>query len=473
MIKTLLPLLLLAPMVACGDSTPTESTLAGNGEAASVTANDDSTPATSDQAAAASGTMADMPVVPFEGAELTESAPRQEPKAPRLQPQAASSSRTPQFHFEDQSKLPDAELGDYYVEMDITIDGEDVGTMTFSFWPEKAPISVRNFLRYVDEGFYDNKIYHRIMRDFMIQGGSSTNTAAGQGPNGNIKGEFSDDPKYVHEYGVLSMARGPSPDSGSSQFFVITERSMSARGLDGKYSSFGKLVHGVATLEAIANIEVKQNPASGEPSMPTQRASIKEARVIKGKPTVSEKIERPTPDLHGEPERIRIQHVLISFSGATATATRTQEEAETLAKDVLARAQAGEDFDALVQELSDDPGSKETVPAGSYSLLNKGIRDRAAEDKAYELQTKAQALQQELLAQVDAKTITMEEARAQFQVKADAWRKELPTVQWFPRNQMVPAFGDIGFKLQVGEIGIANYDKTTSPFGWHIIKRYE
>ncbi len=462
--KTFASLLLLAPLAACSDQATEEPVASGGGQPA---VQDDTTGA---QDPAAAERMGDMPPVDFEGGE--EGRPRQEPRAPRLQPQVPTSDRTPQFAFETDA-VSDAELGDFFVEMDITIDGEEVGTMTFTFWPEKAPITVRNFYRYVDEDFYDGKIFHRVMRDFMIQGGSSTNTAAGQGPNGNIKGEFSDEKKYNHEYGVLSMARSTSPDSGSSQLFVITERSRSSRGLDGQYASFGRMVHGVAVLEAIANIPTTPNPMSGEDSSPTKRAAIKEARIIRGVPTVSEPIERPKPDLGGEPERIRIQHVLVSFGGKTPTATRTQAEAETLAQEILQRAQAGEDFDALVQEYSDDPGSKDTVPAGSYSLLNKGIRDYASEEASFELQKQAQTLQQELLAEVDAKTLTMDQAREQYMETMKALQAELASVQWWSRGDMVPAFGDVGFTLQVGEVGMAPFDAQSSPFGFHIIKRYE
>lgn len=467
MMKTLTFFLLMAPLAACSDS---DNPVATTGGTAAASATAGSAPADSNDSA--QNNLADMPPVDF-GGQNQQGSTRQEPKAPRLNPQSTPSGRSAKFNFEDATKVSDEQLSEYYIEMDLTIDGEDIGTMTFVLWSEKAPITVRNFLRYADEGFYDGKIFHRILREFMIQGGSSTNTAAGQGPHGMIKGEFSSDPKFNHEYGVLSMARSDPPDSGSSQFFVITERSMSARGLDGKYASFGKMVHGVATLEQIANIETRPNPASQEPSMPTKRAAIKEARVIKGTPTKSEVIERPKPDLNGEPERIRIQHVLISFDGKTPTAKRTQAEAEALAKEIFERAQAGEDFEALVEEYTDDPGSKSATPKGSYSMLNNGIRDYEADDKSFALQKRAQDLQADLLAQVEAKAITMDEARSQYQATMEELMKELPSVQWFQRSEMMPAFGNVGFKLQVGEVGIANFDAKDSAYGWHIIKRYE
>jgi peptidyl-prolyl cis-trans isomerase B (cyclophilin B) len=367
------------------------------------------------------------------------------------------------YHFEG-TEITDAQLSEFYIEMDASIDGKPVGTMTFVFWPEKAPITVRNYLRYCDEGFYDGKIYHRILRDFMIQGGSSTNTAAGAGPNGQIKGEFSNDPKWAHRYGVLSMARGGSPDSGSSQYFVITDsESPSVKALDGKYASFGILFHGVETLEAIANVKTKMNPR-GEPSQPLQRVVVDKVRVIRGTPTVEpEKIERPPFDLHGEPERVKIQHILISFKGTGTSATRSKKEAEALAKDILAQAQNGADFDELVRNNTDDPGSVASTPPGAYALLNTQQK-APGEQAVMDLQTK-------LLAEVDAKTKTMEEARKEF-MESEIF-KTFSAARWAPRAQMVSGFGDTAFSLQVGEVGICNYDKSASKFGWHIIKRYE
>jgi cyclophilin family peptidyl-prolyl cis-trans isomerase len=184
----------------------------------------------------------------------------QEPAAaPVSTVQATSGSR----HFEDSTIVSDEQLKNYYIEMDCEIDGESIGTMTFELWAEAAPIHVRNFLRYADEGLYDTRKYHRILRDFMIQGGSPDNTGAGKGIHGNIKAEFSSEKSRAHRYGVLSMARGGNPDSASSQYFVITDSyNPSVKNLDNNYSSFGIMVNGVAVLEQIANIECTPNPMS-------------------------------------------------------------------------------------------------------------------------------------------------------------------------------------------------------------------
>jgi len=399
---------------------------------------------------------------------------QQDPRAPKISGPSYKASREAQFHFETDA-ISDAELKEFYVEMDITIDEEKVGTMTFELWGDDAPITVRNFLRYADEGFYDNNSFHRIVRDFMLQGGSANKAGGGAAPYPSIKEEFSRDPKRRHRYGVLSMAHTGQVDSASSQFFVITEsRSPSTMSLNGKYSTFGILINGVSTLERIADIPTTQR--GREKSNPTQKALITECRVFRGEPSVKrERMERPSINLGGEPESIRIQHVLISFKGTRTAATRTKEEAEKLANEILKRAQSGEDFGALVKEFTDDPSGKTTTPPGTYSMLNHGCFPPVEEtEKLMALQVSVEALRDELMAKVNAKELSNEEAGKMFGESAEV--KAMQNAQmssWLDRAQMVAAFGDVGFALEVGEISMSQYDITASPFGWHIIRRYE
>lgn len=118
---------------------------------------------------------------------------------------------------------------------------------------------------------------------------------------------------------------------------------------------------------------------------------------------------------NGEPKVITVEHVLIAFKDTGTKATRTKAEAQNLAYEILNRAKGGEDFTKLRKEFSDD-----SPTGGVYSLVNNGV---AKEGDEYE------------------------------------------------RTGMVPAFGDVGFRLKVGEIGVAEHDATKSPYGWHIIKR--
>lgn len=115
-----------------------------------------------------------------------------------------------------------------------------------------------------------------------------------------------------------------------------------------------------------------------------------------------------------EADHILVAHVLVSFAGTRTKATRTKEAAEKLAYDVLARARKGEDFNKLIKDVSDDEGE------GVYGLANHRVNPVGTE---------------------------------------------------YERRKMVAAFGDVGFKLEVGSIGMSTYDAQKSPYGWHIIKR--
>ncbi len=119
-----------------------------------------------------------------------------------------------------------------------------------------------------------------------------------------------------------------------------------------------------------------------------------------------------------EPEHIPVQHILIGFSGSVPgkRITRSKDEARALAYDILEKAKAGEDYDALVKKHTDDS------PPGIYGMSNRGVRSGPRE---------------------------------------------------YERDGMVPAFGNVGFALEVGEYGVADYDQSTSPYGYHVIKRVQ
>jgi peptidyl-prolyl cis-trans isomerase B (cyclophilin B) len=133
------------------------------------------------------------------------------------------------------------------------------GDMVLEFWPDVAPGHVENFKKLTRQGFYDGTCFHRVIKDFMIQGGDpNTKDEAKQriwgtgGPGYEIKAEFNDKP---HLRGVLSMARSSDPDSAGSQFFICHGE---PRFLDGKYTAFGRLIKGDDVLEKIAT--TRTNP---------------------------------------------------------------------------------------------------------------------------------------------------------------------------------------------------------------------
>jgi len=126
---------------------------------------------------------------------------------------------------------------------------------------------------------------------------------------------------------------------------------------------------------------------------------------------------RPDKLPNGEPGAITVKHILISFKGAERSEQeRSKDEAQKLAYELVGRAKSGEDFDKLMKEFSNDPGG------GTYTLVNDGLTANTGAGE-------------------------------------------------FERRGMVPAFGDVGFRILVDEIGVAEHDPVKSPFGWHIIKR--
>ena len=133
------------------------------------------------------------------------------------------------------------------------IEMENGGTMTLELYPEIAPITVANFVKLANEGFYNGLIFHRVIAGFMIQGGDPTGTGMG-GSKKTIKGEFAANgvPNALsHKRGVISMARTQIPNSASSQFFICHADSTF---LDGQYAAFGAVVEGIEAVDAIASV---------------------------------------------------------------------------------------------------------------------------------------------------------------------------------------------------------------------------
>lgn len=135
----------------------------------------------------------------------------------------------------------------------ITITMENGDVMKAELYPEVAPNTVNNFISLVKKGFYDGKIFHRVIPGFMIQGGCPHGTGTG-GPGYSIPGEFAYNGfsnNLKHTPGVLSMARAMHPDSAGSQFFIMHETSPH---LDGQYAAFGMVFEGLEVVDKIANV---------------------------------------------------------------------------------------------------------------------------------------------------------------------------------------------------------------------------
>lgn len=153
-----------------------------------------------------------------------------------------------------------------------TIEVEGFGTIEAELYPETAPNTVNNFIYLANSGFYDNLTFHRIIKDFMIQGGDSDGNGTG-GPGYSIEGEFTSNGianGLKHTEGVLSMARAQNPNSAGSQFFIMTKE---ASHLDGEYAAFGKVINGMDVVHEIENVKTGAN------DKPKEEVVIKSIRV--------------------------------------------------------------------------------------------------------------------------------------------------------------------------------------------------
>lgn len=162
------------------------------------------------------------------------------------------------------------------------------GVIKVQFYPDEAPNTCRNFINLANKKFYDNLTIHRIVKDFMIQGGCPTGDGTG-GPGYAIKAEFN---KIKHVPGVLSMARSQDPDSAGSQFFIC--QGQPSPFLDGKYTAFGHVVEGLDVVDKIAS-----TPVNGQ--SPVQKVIIKSIvieKIAKEAPKTEAKapVETPKPD---------------------------------------------------------------------------------------------------------------------------------------------------------------------------------
>jgi len=148
----------------------------------------------------------------------------------------------------------------------VTFTMENGDIMKGELYPEIAPISVANFEKLANEGFYDGLIFHRVIPGFMIQGGCPDGTGMG-GPGWNIKGEFAMNgvPNDLrHTRGVLSMARAMHPDSAGSQFFIMVAN---APHLDGQYAAFGKITEGMEAADKIVSVKTNRQDKPLDPQV--------------------------------------------------------------------------------------------------------------------------------------------------------------------------------------------------------------
>lgn len=180
-----------------------------------------------------------------------------------VQPSAKTSEAQPVANTQPATPAePEAVQEDkmVYIEMETSM-----GTMYLALNETKAPITVANFLSYVEEDYYNNTVFHRVMKDFMIQGGGFTADLKKKSTKPEIKNEWKNGLKNTR--GTISMARlGRQPDSASSQFFInLADNAFLDQPRDGAgYAVFGQLVKGEDVLDAIGAVPTAPQGMHGD-----------------------------------------------------------------------------------------------------------------------------------------------------------------------------------------------------------------
>lgn len=159
------------------------------------------------------------------------------------------------------------------VKVEMTVN--DGGVIELALYPDLAPVTVANFVKLADEGFYDGMLFHRVIKDFVIQGGGFSEDGTGKAA-ANIEGEFIQNGflnLIPHKRGVISMARTAYDlNSASSQFFIMHKDNDS---LDGQYAAFGEVVSGMEYVDKIAKVNTDSN------DIPTDKQIIRSVRIIR------------------------------------------------------------------------------------------------------------------------------------------------------------------------------------------------
>ena len=173
------------------------------------------------------------------------------------------------------TKKPESKTTDTKGKHHAKIKVKDYGTIEVELDGDTAPITVANFVKLANEKFYNGLVFHRVIKDFMIQGGGY-DTDMTQHETDTITGEFLQNGSFdmiPHERGVISMARtAMSMDSASSQFFIMHRDSPS---LNGQYAAFGKVTSGMEYVDKIAETETHSLTNMGMDDVPVQTQIIK------------------------------------------------------------------------------------------------------------------------------------------------------------------------------------------------------
>lgn len=215
-----------------------------------------------------------------------------------------------------------------------------------TLYPEYAPITCENFEKLVSDGFYNGLTFHRVVPDFMAQGGDPAGTGAG-GSKQQIKGEFSSNGvnnPLSHTRGVVSMARSSAPNSASSQFFICYSDKDTF--LDGNYAAFGRVTEGMEIVDNFLQIPRKQG-GDGAVSSPTKPIQIEKAYMI-------------SKDSEGHPRCEFVMKEFVAKEKLTTAKTAASTTTTTTAATTTAAA-----VTEISAETAASTGAESTVPAGT------------------------------------------------------------------------------------------------------------
>ena len=195
---------------------------------------------------------------------------------------------------EEPVSTPDPELVKNTVN--ATIELEDGDEIMLELYPDLAPDTVENFVELAEDGFYDGTIFHRVIEDFMIQGGGYDENLKEQKTE-SIKGEFAKngfENTLSHTRGVISMARAQDYDSATSQFFIVQK---DATYLDGQYAAFGRVTEGMDIVDEIASVKTGTVASSNMEDVPIVIDTITiDTSVSSGKSSKTKATSKPSKD---------------------------------------------------------------------------------------------------------------------------------------------------------------------------------
>ena len=204
--------------------------------------------------------------------------------APEPEAEPAASEETPaavEPAEEEPESAPEEEAEASDIIYPVVEMATSAGVIRLELYPEKAPVTVENFLTYVRDGFYDGTIFHRVVPGFVIQGGGFTPDMTQKDTRPPIQNEA--DNGLKNDRGTICMARTPDPNSATSQFFINTKdnpaldfRDRSTRGWG--YAVFGKVIQGMDVVDAIE--KVPRTRKSGYDDVPEEPVIIESARIV-------------------------------------------------------------------------------------------------------------------------------------------------------------------------------------------------